>query len=240
MRDFFRTRAARMAVVAGFTLLPCVARAEDPAAGKPADATAPAPVVERLDVKPGDRWTYQSVDDVSGETKGSITFTLTEIRDRTFSVQFAFTPNGQNFTNTSLHVFDDAWNLLDDQTWTRAPGDPATGVRLPLKLGDVWRRDYVANRKTPNVTINVSSASSVAAYEPVMLRFNRSYDAYRIETLQAWVGGPNGAANTTKITMWYAPAVNRYVKRILETRVNDRLQSRTIETLTNYARRREE
>jgi hypothetical protein len=42
------------------------------------------------------------------------------------------------------------------------------------------------------------------------------------------------------ITMWLAPSVNRYVKRIVETRIDDRFQSWNIELLSAYTRRHDD
>jgi hypothetical protein len=219
-------------------------------AKKPAQdqgAASSAPVIDKVDVKPGDRWSYQVVDDITGETKATTVHTLTEIRDKSYSVQSAFTAFGQSVATTSLQVFDDNWNLLEDTAWTRKPADPVTGIRLPLKVGAQWKTHFTSVRKTPPETQFQTDANiRVVGYEPVILKFNKTYDAFKLEINEALT---NSAATSTaappsvvtiKVTMWYAPSVNRYVKRITEMRVNDRLQSRSIELLTAYARRHDD
>jgi hypothetical protein len=94
------------------------------------DATGPKPVVDKIDVGPGDHWTYQAIDDITDRTKFAADYAVTEIRGKTGSVQSAFTRYGQNITDTSLEVFDEDWDLLQDPVWTRKPGEPSTGIRL--------------------------------------------------------------------------------------------------------------
>lgn len=206
------------------------------------DAGNPAPVLDKIDVKPGDRWSYQVIDDVTGETKSNTVHTLTEIRDKTYSVQSAFTRYGQNATTTSLQIFDENWNLLEDQTWSRKPADPSTGIHLPLKVGAQWKTHSNLIRKSPPEShFRVDAVTTVLAYEPVLLKFNKTYDAFKLETNETLssTASPSQVV-TIKVTTWFAPSVNRYVKRITESRVNDRLQSRNIELLTAYARRHDD
>jgi hypothetical protein len=201
--------------------------------------TAAAPVVDKIDVRPGDRWTYQVIDDITGETKSTVVHTVTEIKDKTYSVQSSFTPYGQNVSNSTLQVFDEQWNLLEDQVWTQNPANPSTGIRLPLKVGAEWKVHLTSNRKSPpEARFSIDATAKAVAYEPVILKFNKTYDAFKLEVDETVTNSATPSSIvTTKTTMWFAPSVDRYVKRIVETRVNDRLQSRMIEILTAYARR---
>jgi hypothetical protein len=205
-------------------------------------AVGSASAVDKIDVRPGDRWTYQVIDDVTGETKSTAVHTVTEIRDKSYSVQSAFTPYGQSVANTSLQVFDENWNLLEDQVWTRKPAEPSTGIRLPLKVGAQWKTHLTSTRKNPpEAHFSADAITRVVAYEPVILKFNKTYDAFKLETNEAVTNSASpSSAITIKTTMWFAPSVNRYVKRVTESRINDRLQSRNVELLTAYARRHDE
>jgi hypothetical protein len=55
----------------------------------------PKPVVDKIDLRPGDHWTYQAIDDITSRTKFTADYTVTEIRG---------TPYGQNITTTSLEA----------------------------------------------------------------------------------------------------------------------------------------
>jgi len=230
----------RLAFCAGWCLLAPAGRAAGEEEARP-DAPKVAPVVDSIPVKPGDRWTYRWVDDITGEAKSYQTYTLTEIKDGAFSVAVAATPIGQGQPTSGLHVYDESWNLLDDGVWTRKIGDPVSGVRLPLKLGATWDTHFTASRKNPDRDSSIDATSVVTGYEEVSFRFGLTYDAFKIETNETIAPASGGGPSATlKVTLWYAPAVNRYVKRIVEARTNDRLQSRIIESLTEYKRRHED
>jgi hypothetical protein len=231
---------ARMVFTAALSLSATVGRAEDLDLKTPEPQKIP-PVVDSIPVKPGDRWTYRWIDDIVGETKSYETYTLTEIKDNAFSVAINVTPVGQGTPTSALHVFDENWGLLDDGVWVRKVGDPVTGVSLPLKVGARWEAHFTASRKNPDRDTNIDATSVVAAFEEVSFRFGLTYDAFRIETNETITpSGGGGPSVTLKVTQWYAPAVNRYVKRVIESRTNDRLQSRAIEELTEYKRRRDD
>jgi len=230
--------AMRTVLTATLCLFAAAGRAESGGETKP-DARKNPPVVETIPVKPGDRWTYRWIDDITGETKSYQSYTLTEIKDGAFTVAITVAPVGQGLPTTALHVFDESWGLLDDGVWTRKSGDPVTGVRLPLKVGARWETHFTASRKNPDRESTIDATSVVTAFEEVSLRFGLTYDAFKIETNETvtTMGSP---VATVKVDLWYAPAVNRYVKRVVEARSNDRLQSRSVEMLTEYRRRREE
>jgi hypothetical protein len=231
--------AMRAVLTAALCLFAAAGRAESEGETKPDSPKIP-PVVDSIPVKPGDRWTYRWIDDIVGETKSYQTYTLTEIKDGAFSVAIAVSPVGQSQPTTGLHVYDENWGLLDDGVWTRKVGDPVTGVRLPLKVGAKWEQHFTASRKNPDRESTIDATSVVTAYEEVSLRFGLTYDAFKIETNEAVTGVGGGPSAALKVTLWYAPAVNRYVKRVIESRTNDRLQSRIVEALTDYKRRHDD
>ena len=239
MAGLRRSAIQRTILTAALCLLATAGRAASEGETKPDSAKIP-PVVDSIPVKPGDRWTYRWIDDITGETKSYQTYTLTEIKDGAFSVAITVSPVGQTQPTTGLHVFDENWGLLDDGVWTRRVGDPVTGVRLPLKVGAKWETHFTASRKNPDRDSTIDATSVVAAYEEVSFRFGLTYDAFRIETNETVTAVGGGPSATLKVTLWYAPAVNRYVKRVIESRTNDRLQSRIVEALTDYKRRHEE
>jgi hypothetical protein len=238
MAGLSRSTVKRSILTASLCLFATAGCAESTGETKTESLKIP-PIVESIPVKPGDRWTYRWIDDITGETKSYQTYTLTEIKDGAFSVAITATPVGQGLPTTALHVFDESWGLLDDGVWTRKVGDPVTGVRLPLKVGARWETHFVASRKNPDRESTIDATSVVTAFEEVSFRFGLTYDAFKIETNET-ITTPGGPVATVKVDLWYAPAVNRYVKRVVEARANDRLQSRSIENLTEYRRRRED
>ena len=201
-------------------------------------ASSLAPQVNAIDVKPGDRWTYKVYDDITGDLKFTAVSVLTEAAEGTFTTQTSVTqPNGIAPIGGSVVVFDNNWDLIEDGIWKRNPADTSVGVKLPLQVGNQWKGTFDAVRQNPEQHFAIKSSSSVAAWEHVKLRFGLQYDAFRIESISH--GGPIGVTMDvqTKVTSWYAPQVNHYVKRITEARVNGHLSARTIEYLAGYTRR---
>jgi hypothetical protein len=211
---------------------------------KPADAsktTEPAPTITSIDVKPGDRWVYKIYEDISGNLESTATQTLTEVQNNNFNVQYTSTrADTQRTTNPFLLVFDNNWNLIQDGDWSYRPSEPYVGIKLPLKVGEQWNVTFQRTRHKPEVHQTFNETSKVVAWEHVKVRDGDDYDAYRIETTAQGktIGNPKKFDVTG--TFWYAPSVNRYVKRITETRVDGRLTTRYLQYLVAFTRRADE
>jgi hypothetical protein len=214
--------------------------AEDAAVSAPAEKSESenlTPTIEKIDIRPGDRWSYRVVDEIIGETKYDVTYTITEIDNSIISVSVEFNNYRQGSANTILQTYDDRWNFLGGPIWRIRPGDPSYGVSLPLKVGLEWKTHFTATRNDRDIYSIADATTRVTAYEPVTLKFNYTYNAFKIDTEESISTGVDRSVTKLKTTSWYAPEVNRYVKRITETRIDGRLLSRTSEQLTAYTRR---
>jgi hypothetical protein len=214
-----------------------VAKSEPPA--PPAAAQSAPETVESIDVKPGDRWTYHLYDDITGEFKSTQGFTVTEVRDGTFTVQATGTPANSTQTTKSLYVFDDKWNLLQDAVWKRTPGSPSSGLRIPLEVGAQWETKTTIAKHDPEVNSETFATSKVTGRETVALRSGASYEVFRIEVVERESSPGAFDVHENKWSIWFAPAVNRYVMRTLESRTNGRLSGKYTEFLVSYTRRKE-
>ncbi len=211
--------------------------ADDEGAGSPPEREAVTlQRIESIDLKPGDRWTYDVLNDITGEKEGTATYLLTEVVGDTLSVQMTRDPGNGKPSWNSLLLFDKNWNFLEDSVWKRTPGSPTTGIRLPLDQNTKWETTYQATKK-PDVVIKPAAHSEVKGVEDVVLPFNKAYLSFKIETVERSVSTDGTKFGTTS-TFWYAPSVNRYVKKIHESRTNGHLTSRSIELLKSYSRRR--
>lgn len=161
--------------------------------------------VDKIDVKPGDKWVYEIIDDITGEKEGTITFVVTEIVGGTMSVQSTRDFNNGHPSGSSLLVFDLNWNLMEDNTWKRSPGSPLSGIKLPIDANSKWETNYRATRK-PEISVKVAAYSEVKGIEDLVLPFNRSYDSFKIETNER-SAAPDGTKFSTTGTIWYSPAV---------------------------------
>jgi hypothetical protein len=64
-----------------------------------------------------------------------------------------------------------------------------------------------------------------------------AYDAFKIEFNTAATPVVNNRKFEEHILQWYAPAANRYVKFVYESRQNGKLLESSVQTLRDYRRR---
>lgn len=201
-------------------------------------ATAPAPVIDSIDVKPGDRWVFSITDDITGDLLRTLTSTVTEIQGQTITAQNAYleatAPTG-TLPRLNTFIYDQWWNTMGDGTWTWKPGIPS-GIKLPLKLGVQWTTKLTASRQAPNLHYLQTYTSKVTSWDHVTLPSGLEFDAYRIEMTYKARQNPQRLIEG-KATYWYAPEANRVVWHIEENRLNGHLTERVIQSLTEYKRR---
>jgi len=217
------------------------AQPQSPAGTLPAisAATAPAPVIESIDVKPGDRWVYSITDDITGDLLRTLTSTVTENQGQTITAENAYleaTAPAGSLPRLNTFTYDQEWDNVSDGIWTWKPGMPASGIKLPLKLGVQWTTKLTASRQAPNLSYLQTYSSKVTSWDHVTLPSGLEFDAYRIETTYKSRLSPQRLTEG-KSTYWYAPEVNRVIWHIEEDRLNGHLTGRLVQSLTAYKRR---
>jgi hypothetical protein len=90
------------------------------------------------------------------------------------------------------------------------------------------------SRADPPSDFKYSGDGNVLGWERVTLRSGLAYDAFKIEFKEAMSPLVNGKKTESLVTEWYAPLVNRYVKRLYETRQNSKLLDSGLEYLFDY------
>ena len=83
----------------------------------PAPAAAvepPKAVVSMEEPRPGDHWTYEVRDEISGTVRGNRTNVVAEVTPTEISVRFKV--EGSN-NNEGINVYDRSWNLVDARPW---------------------------------------------------------------------------------------------------------------------------
>ena len=124
------------------------------------DGTAPAAQATTPDAKaaseppepmegpqPGDHWTYESRDEITGDVKSTFVQTITDVAATEINVRVTVLGN----PNNGYVTFDSGWNLTNDGTWRFTPND-GSGVRVPLSLGKTWPIKATGVRTAPNAT----------------------------------------------------------------------------------------
>src|SRR5450755_2425743 len=182
--------------------------------------------------QPGDRWTYEVRDEITGTITATRENVVTEVTTNEISVRFKIVGT----TNEGFTVYDRSWNLVEERPWKFSPND-GSGIQSPLAVGKTW----------PVQTNNVNSAngniwkrsgtSKVVGQESVTTKAG-AFDTFKIETAYKArnVNNPTLESEVTSLT-WYAPAIDHWVRRTFVSRANKHLQiSNTIE-LVDYGRK---
>jgi hypothetical protein len=183
-------------------------------------------------VRAGDRYTFDTKDEITGEPKGTYTSVVTEVTDKEVVTVNTF----RGRAGQAMIVFDHNMDTVDDSVWKYSPNN-AQGVHLPLSVGKEWRSQYDAKNMQNGVILRSSGTAKVVAQETVTTQAG-SFDTFKIEyhILQHNTVDPTRGSETEIVT-WYAPKISRWVRRTFAFRVEKRLRSSTSEELVDFSRK---
>jgi len=193
------------------------------------DATLPK---EPEGIKPGDQWTYDQTDEITGNLKFTYTNTVASITDKEITLRV--TRRGDE--RVGLMVFDPNWNLIDDGVWKKRRRTGGEGIEQPLKAGKEWLiSESLQNLKTGEFYAE-SGKAKVVGPESFTTQAG-TFDTFKIvaELRETSTADPAKSFQST-ITTWYAPSINRWVKRITAVRGLGRLRASLSEELVDYAK----
>jgi hypothetical protein len=163
-------------------------------------ATAPRRA-EPPSLAPGDRWTYRSIDALTGESRSS-RFEIAAIEDR-------------EVRGVSGDVFDVEWALLSTVSDRRRYEPRAPRLLWPMVLGAESKAEYriLGSKEYPEWSVEVTIR--VVGRERVTVPAG-SFDTFRVEVSSRYRqkrdDGRSGSG-TFKNVYWYAPEVKREVLR---------------------------
>jgi hypothetical protein len=230
----------RYAVVGAIFLLASSALAQQappqpgaPTASSPAAPTQPPkPVVPMEEPLPGDHWTYEVRDEITGTISATRENVVTEVTPTEISVRFKIVGT----SNEGLNVHDRSWNLISSGPWKYSPND-GTGIRTPLTAGKTW--SFQSNNvNAGNGSIwNWSGTSKVVGQESLTTRAG-TFETFRIESTYSGrnVNDPTRKEEVTAQT-WYAPAIDHWVKRGFISRTDKHLRVNNTIELIEYGRK---
>ena len=196
----------------------CVAQGVDPG--------PPGPI------RAGDLWSYEVTDALTGDLKHVATLVVVEVNETEITVRTALRGRG----TPAISVYDADWNRIDEGGWTFRPND-GLGIRKPLQVGKEWRSDSNAKNLQSGTIFRTSGVSKVVGQEQVTTPAG-TFDTFRIEMAVRQVNTNDHTRSASKnYVLWYAPEVNRWVKRMEQVRIEGRLRDSFIAELTEYSRR---
>jgi hypothetical protein len=203
-------------------------------ADEPSSASPPLKAVVSMEEPlPGDHWTYEVRDEITGAVTATRENVVTEVTPKEVTVRYA---NLGTNNNDGLNIYDRSWNVLENRPWRFSPHD-GSGIQAPLAVGKTW----------PVKTNNINSAngnvwkrsgiSKVVGQESVTTRAG-TFDTFKIETTFTGtnINNPNLKNEVTSLT-WYAPAIDHWVKRTFVSRADKHLQTSTTLELVDYGRK---
>ncbi len=167
---------------------------------------------ERATVLPGDRWVYEVKDEISGDLKGTTTVVVISVSDKEINTQVA----ARGAERPRQVVFDPNWSRVDDEVWSYRPSD-GTGVQIPLHVGKKWRFESRATQFSNGSALRTTGQSKVVGEEKVTTSAG-TFDTFKLETVLRHVNSNDQTkAAIMNATGWYAPAINRWVRRTSKT-----------------------
>ena len=204
-------------------LLPVVLGTVHQAAAQTADVAG---------VLSGDRWTYEVTDEITGDVKQTSTVNVVSVSDNEIVTRVTARGTERPFQI----VYDRNWNRLDDDVWKYRPSD-GSGIPAPLELGKTWRFDSKATNFQNGTALRITGHSKVVAQEKVTTEAG-TFDTFKVESSSRQVNA-NDQTKDAKITatLWYAPSINRWVRKTYKMQVEGRMRSSNTEELADYSRK---
>lgn len=201
----------------------------------PVTAAAPAaakPAIAMAEPLPGDFWTIEVHDEISGTVSAVRTHTITEVSPTEISIRVK--TEGQE--SPGLIVYDRSWNVKISGDWKYQPSD-GSGIRTPLKVGDSWNFSCDDVNSGKGNIWKRSGRSKIVGQETITTKAG-TFETYKIETTYTRrpTNDPTRKSNITMVT-WYAPAINYRVKRTYVSRSNGHLLINNVIEVVAYGRR---
>jgi hypothetical protein len=182
-------------------------------------------------VRVGDLWVYDTKDEVTGFPKETYTQVVTEVTPE--EIRVSTTIRGRN--GPFVIIYDHDWNRIDNLLLKFKPND-GQGVRLPLTVGKEWRSEYESRNTQTGAATKGTVASKVLGQEMVTTAAG-TFETFKIQTRIRDID----ASDPSKLweyenLLWFAPEANRWVRRALVSKFQQRVRSSTSEELSDFSR----
>jgi hypothetical protein len=196
-----------------------------------ASGAAGAQQVDPGAVRVGDRWSYDVKDGATGDLRHAITIVVVDVTDKEIATRISVA--GTDRPRTFIFAHD--WGRVDDSLWQFQP--PEIGIMTPLSLGKEWRAETGAKNLKTGSSLHGSGVAKVTGAEKITTAAG-TFDTFKVQTVVRQVNNNDQTKGSTSTSVfWFAPAINRWVKKTHETRFEGRLRDSVTEELTSYSRK---
>lgn len=167
--------------------------------------TAPANMQQPA---PGDHWTYEVTDQISGALKLTRTDMITDVGKDEITIRYDVAGTG----HAGSTIYDRSWDIVRNDPFKYTPND-GTGVRFPLTLGAQWKFATDVLNTRNGMTFRRVGTSKVVGRETVTTKAG-TFDTFVIETdfTGRNVQDPT-LVNQTSSRTWFDPDIDHWVKR---------------------------
>jgi hypothetical protein len=193
----------------------------------------PKPVIPMEEPHPGDNWTYEIRDEITGKVTATRENVITEVTPTTITVRFRKVGASNE---DGFNVYDRSWNVVEARPWRYSPND-GSGIQSPLEVGKTWPV-HTNNINSTNGNIwRRSGGSKVVGQESITTKAG-TFDTFKIETTLTGtnVNNPTMKNEVTSST-WYAPAIDHWVRRTFVSKANNHLHINNVIELVEYGRK---
>ena len=191
-----------------------------------------AQAVDPGPIRVGDRWSYDIKDALTGDLRLAVTIVAAEINEKEITTRTSV--RGKDRPNTI--VFNPDWGRIDDGLWKHRPSD-LLGIKKPLQIGKQWRAEGNSTNVQTGVAMQTSGLAKVVGQEQITTPAG-TFDTFRVELTVRQINTKDQTKSTTlTVVVWYAPAINRWVRKNTEVRFEGRLRDSFSDELTEYSRK---
>jgi hypothetical protein len=182
-------------------------------------------------VRVGDRWVYDTRDEMTGYAKASYVEIVTEVSPRETLVNVSLSGG----SGSAIVTYDHDWNCVDNLIWKFKPND-GQGIRLPLAVGKTWRSDFEAKNTQTGANYKGTSSSKVVAQESITTPAG-TFDTFKIERQVRQFNTADPARFIEmQVVSWYAPQINNIVRRKTLVKFEKRVRTNSSEELADFTR----
>ena len=179
----------------------------------------------------GDRWVYDTRDEMTGFPKETYTEIVTELSPEEAIVNLTFSGSA-----TSVFVtYDRGWNCIDNLIWSFRPNS-GEGISSPLAVGKMWGIEFDARSNVTGESVKGSSSSRVVTQEDVTTPAG-TFNAFKIERQVSQFNTADPSKLTeSQIVLWFAPQINHIVRRTTLVKFQEHTRSSMSEELADFTR----
>src|ERR1700730_4825991 len=179
----------------------------------------------------GDRWVYDTRDEMTGYPKETYTEIVTELSPEEAIVNLTFSGSATSVVVT----YDRDWNCIDNLIWRFRPSN-GEGISLPLDVGKTWGIEFDARNNLTGESIKGSSSAKVVAQEEVTTLAG-TFNAFKIERqVRQFNTADPSKLTESQIVLWYAASINHFGRPTNLGKFQERTRSITSEELADFTR----